>query len=231
MISKRRRLQRDVAPDYVRQRDLFSPGRFAAPITVIGAGATGSYATWILAKMGCRDITIYDPDVVERRNLPNQLYGPAVVGEQKVQALREMVHAGTATAIRVRPERFAGGALSGMVFLCVDTMAARRRIWERSVRGRRGVRLLVDIRMAAEGGLVYAVRPTVRREIAGYERTLHTDADAEPNPCTRRAIAPSVAVLAGVAAFTMLEYVSGRGVAGGKLLVSLRPFLTEFKAF
>ena len=58
---------------YWRQTDIVDADRLAElPVTVIGAGATGSFITLALAKMGVRHITVYDDDTVEEHNLPNQ---------------------------------------------------------------------------------------------------------------------------------------------------------------
>ena len=73
--------------DYWRQLDIFSPKNFTTSITIIGAGATGSYIAWLLAKMGCRDITVYDADKIENHNLPNQIYGIKDIGKKKVLAI------------------------------------------------------------------------------------------------------------------------------------------------
>lgn len=193
--------------DYWRQLDLFVPARFRTPITVIGVGATGSLVTWLLAKMGCADITVYDDDVVDTHNLPNQVYGVEDVGKRKVEALRERVLRETGIALQEHAARFTRGPLRGIVFLHVDSMDTTKAIWESSIRYQLDVELLIETRMAAEGGRVYVVRPTSPREVEGYEKTLYPDAEAEESPCTRRAISPTVASLAGLAVFAMLNAV------------------------
>jgi len=72
---------------YHRQLDIIHPDKLAFPITIIGAGASGSYSTLGLAKMGCTDLNIYDPDTVEAHNQPNQLYGAEYLGQPKAVAL------------------------------------------------------------------------------------------------------------------------------------------------
>lgn len=216
--------------DYVRQHDLFPPDEFATPITVIGAGALGSYVVWLLAKMGCREITVFDSDSVARHNLPNQIFGLREVRQKKVTALREVIRRDMGITIAARPVRFVRGPLHGMVFACVDSMKARRAIWESSVRRQPAVELFIDARMGAEGGRVYAVRPTVRQEVDGYEQTLYTDAEAAENPCARRAIAPTVVTIAGLAVSAMLNAVRGYRVVN-EVIVSLRPLLLLHQQF
>ena len=80
---------------YHRQLDILDPKSMDVPVTIIGAGATGSFTALSLAKMGIRNITIYDFDTVEEHNLPNQFYRQCDLGKRKVEALRE---AGAAVA-------------------------------------------------------------------------------------------------------------------------------------
>lgn len=216
--------------DYWRQLDIFSPQDFKKPITVIGAGATGSYVVWILAKMGCRDITVYDFDHIENYNLPNQIYGPAHVGRKKVDVLAEVVHSGTGIAITAVPERFEQGPLKGIVFVLTDTMESRKKIWENSLRYNLAVDLLIETRMGAEGGMVYAVEPMISRQIQGYEKTFYRDDEAEEPPCSNRAIAPTVAAIAGIAAFTMIAFVNGKPIEN-EIIFSLSPFYLTKRKF
>ena len=49
----------------VRQLDILPPEQTITPITIIGAGAIGSFVALSLAKMGFDDITVYDFDKIE----------------------------------------------------------------------------------------------------------------------------------------------------------------------
>ena len=70
---------------FQRQLDIVAPEQLAFPIVVIGAGAVGSATVVTLAKMGCSDITVWDDDLLEEHNIPNQLCKPAMVGRPKVE--------------------------------------------------------------------------------------------------------------------------------------------------
>lgn len=216
--------------DYWRQLDIFSPSKFKKSITVIGAGATGSYIVWLLAKMGCQDITVYDFDKVENHNLPNQIFGLDDIGEKKVEALAKAVNAGTDIKIKTVQKKFSKGSLKGIVFVLTDTMESRKIIWESSIRYQLKVDLLIETRMEAEGGRVYAIKPAAPKQIAAYERTLYSDAEAEESPCTRRAIAPTVATLAGIAVFTMINFANNKSFAN-EVIVSLSPIVILNKNF
>jgi hypothetical protein len=217
-------------PDYWRQLDIFAPSNFKKSITVIGAGATGSYIVWLLAKMGCKDITVYDFDMVEDHNLPNQVFGLADVGKKKVDALAKAVEAGTGIKIKAVSKKFLKGSLKGIVFVLTDTMESRKTIWESSVRYQLKVDLMIETRMEAEGGRIYAIKPAMPQHVAAYEKTLYTDAEAEESPCTRRAIAPTVATLAGMAVFTMINFANSKKFAN-EAIVSLSPLIVLSKNY
>ncbi len=224
-------MERSTSVDYWRQLDIFAPEKFKTPITVIGAGATGSYIVWLLAKMGCADITVYDFDLVEDYNLPNQIYGLDHVGMQKVRALAQAVYASNGIEIKIVPERFTAGSLKGIVFVLTDTMESRKTIWESSIRYQINVNLLIETRMEAEGGRIYAIRPSLPKQVAAYAETLYLDSEAEESPCSsRRAIAPTVATLAGMAVFTMLNFVNGKAFANEAIL-SLSPLMVLSKNY
>jgi len=228
MAKERERLVEE--PDYWRQLDIFSPSKFKTPITIIGAGATGSYITMLLAKMGCKDITVYDDDEVETHNLPNQIFRIKDVGAKKVLALAEMVLEATGTEIKAIPKKFTGGPLKGIVFALTDTMKSRKQIWDKSVKYQLSVDLLLETRMEAEGGRIYAVKPSIPAQVEAYEKTLYTDKEAVESVCTRRAIAPTVETIAGMAVFDMINFVNNKPFPNETIL-SLSPLLTLSKKF
>ena len=77
---------------FIRQKDLVNYKIFNVPITVIGVGGIGSFTVLTLAKMGFRNITIYDHDRVEQHNLPNQFYRIKDLKKYKVDALADLVY-------------------------------------------------------------------------------------------------------------------------------------------
>lgn len=177
-----------LAVDYWRQVDLVRPEQLAFPVTVIGVGGVGSPVALALAKMGCPRITLYDPDLVEPHNLPNQLYRLQDVGRPKVEALAEILRLYAPLDVSPVQEAVAGQALEGVVISAVDSMAARTAIWGGSVRFRGSVPLYLDARMGGEVGRVLAVRPADPDQVRAYEATLYADEAAVEDPCTAQAI-------------------------------------------
>lgn len=174
--------------DYWRQLDLVSPDRLRFPVTVVGVGGIGSPVALALAKMGIRRLTLYDPDVVEAHNLPNQMYRLRDVGRPKVEALAELLGELASTEVRPIREAVTDQRLEGVVVSAVDTMAARDQIWRDAIRYRGSVPLYVEARMGGEVSRVLAVRPADPDDVRFYETTLYTDQAATEDPCTAQAI-------------------------------------------
>jgi molybdopterin/thiamine biosynthesis adenylyltransferase len=173
---------------YHRQLSLVPLDRLEkARVTVIGAGAVGSFTAFTLAKMGIGKILAYDPDTVEIHNVPNQLFSIQDCGVPKVEALRDMIFHFHGVEIDIIGRKYIDQALSGIVIVAVDSMDARIAIWER-VRYNAAIELFIDSRMGAEVGRVLTVRPTDPDDVAAYEKTLHTSAEALQARCTEKAI-------------------------------------------
>ena len=179
------------------------------PITLAGAGGIGSPLALALAKMGCRRLAIYDPDVVEAHNLPNQLYRLADVGRPKVAALGELLGEFASLELETRQERVTEQALRGVVISAVDSMASRQQIWCNCVRYKVAVPLYIDARMGGEVCRVLTVNPSDPDDIAAYEATLYGDEDAAEEVCTAQAIIYNTLGVAALAANQVKRHARG----------------------
>lgn len=193
---------------FQRQLDIVSPEQLSFPIVVIGAGAIGSATVVTLAKMGCPDITVWDDDILEEVNVPNQLCKPSMVGRPKLEALRELTEDLTGVLIKAENRRYRGQKLRGVVIAAVDSMDARLAIWKR-VKLDPDVPLLIDARMGAEFARLYAVHPCNPSEIEFYESNLYTSSEAEPLPCSARSIVYCPTVVAGFIGTFIKDHATG----------------------
>ena len=194
--------QQDICPADV-MRDLH--------VTVVGCGAVGSFTALALAKMGVGSMTLYDPDKVEEHNLPVQFFANLDLGKHKVDALANQLVAMTETRITAIPEAFDGQPVHGIVVSAVDTMNARRRIWDH-VRVNSQVALYTDTRMGAMVGQVLTVRPGSPVEGKTYARTLHRQSEALEEPCTARAVIFTVLGIASTTTGIVRSFVAGEAV-------------------
>lgn len=169
--------------DTRRHMELFDPTTFTQKVTVIGAGATGSWLVLQLAKLGIQNITVYDFDIVEAHNIPNQLYGALDVGKPKVTALKEFILHQTGTTINAINERYESKRLSGYVFCMVDTMSGRDKIWKQNIKFKSAVTLYVEPRMGLDTARIYNVEPMNTDHHKRYEECFYGDDEAEVSSC------------------------------------------------
>ncbi len=190
--------------NFHRQLDVLDVPRLArTPITVIGAGAVGSFTVLALAKSGAECITVYDDDLIEAHNLPNQWYRLTDLGRPKVAALKELVREMTGVEIEIHVARFTDQSASEVTVCCVDSMDVRIALW-RALHARPA--LYIDARMGAEVGKVMCVGAFG----SWYEETLHPSSEAYRAPCTARATMYCASGLAAFIAGQVANYASDR---------------------
>ena len=71
-----------------RHGDMIKEISMDTPITIVGVGSIGSYATLALAKLGFTNILVIDDGIVEEENISPQLYRLSDIGRPKVDALK-----------------------------------------------------------------------------------------------------------------------------------------------
>ena len=196
-------------PHLVRQLDILPLEKLSEPITIIGAGAVGSFTALALAKMGFHHLTVIDPDKLEPENMNCQFYPIGLIGQPKVMALKEMIGAFADIEISTREEKYERGRFQGIVISAVDNMETRKRIWEEHKESE-GTKLVVDPRMGAEQGLLYAMNPNALRDMKSYEKTLYTDENAVTEKCTAKSTMYTVLILSGMVAKVVKDVVTNK---------------------
>jgi len=218
----------DASVRYLRQYDLLDPEKHKMPITVIGAGATGSFTVLGLAKMGFNNITVYDEDRVEEHNFPTQFFPTNSLGENKAEALKRLVKDFTDIDITAKPIFYTKEILSGVVVSALDSMSGRQLILDNCMKNRSNIELLIDPRAGAEIFRVLSVKLNNSTVLKKYKSTIHTDEQSDPIPCTARAIVYSVFLLAGVIANQIKRHVMGQELKSDILIdVSSHFFYTK----
>jgi len=209
--------------DFSRQSNVFNPAKFDTPVHVIGAGATGSWITMLLAKLGIKDITVWDFDTVGEHNLPNQLFRESYsygteddfanresdIGENKAAAIADVAFDFTGIDIKSKSTKVDGDTrgLEGIVFVLTDTMASRKEIWENCLMMNPNVKMVVETRMGLRDGRIYAVNPMNFDHVTEYEKTLYSDEDAEVSACgVSQSIAPTATFIASLAVWNVIKF-------------------------
>lgn len=218
--------------DAIRHISIFDPDLFAGKrVDVIGAGAIGSRVILALAKLGISNIHVWDFDTVAAHNIANQVFGNDDVGKLKVDAVAELVERQTGTVITKHPVKVEGGEpLGPVVFVLPDTMDSRKTIFEKSLRYRPSVALMIEVRMGTDNGRVYAINPCEPAQVKYWEGTLYTDAEAEVSACgTALSVGATADVLSGLATWYLIRWFAyASGVADTQApewstIIGLRP--------
>ena len=191
-----------------RQLDLLPVEKLGIPISIVGAGAIGSWTALALAKMGFADITVYDMDTIEVENMNCQFYRFSDIGKNKAEALRDLVKDFTNTEIEIVPEAYKGGLLKGIVISAVDSMDVRKLIWDNHKNKAHNTRCIIDPRMGAEIAMLFSMDPMDEQDQVSYEKSLYTDENSEQERCTAKATIYTANMLSGLVAKTVKDLVT-----------------------
>lgn len=197
--------------DFSRQANILNPEEFNKPIHIIGAGATGSWVAFTLAKMGLSNITVYDFDEVGMHNLPNQMFGLSDIDKNKALSIRNIIRRFTGFNIKARTQKVEGGQpLQGIVFMLTDTMKSRKDIYNMSIKNNPNIDLLIETRMDLRGGRIYAIDPKNRYMCKQYEGTFYSDDEAEISACgISQTVLPTALAITSHAIWKLLNYING----------------------
>jgi hypothetical protein len=100
-------------------------------VTLIGCGAVGSTAASFLARMGFEKFILYDPDVVEEKNIANQTFDWAHIGKAKTAAVEEQLKRINPGIKVVKRNAWAPGARTeGIIIQASDSIEVRRQLFE-----------------------------------------------------------------------------------------------------
>lgn len=224
----------NAALNFSQQEKLF-PSNAAKPVTLVGAGSVGSNAADILARIGVTDITAYDADAIESHNIPPSLYRIDDLGRYKVDALAEILRDAVGVSIRAKRVMYGDerpiARLKGSVLACVDTMGARKTIWD-AAKKNPFVDILVDTRVATQFRSIFFINPCDPSDIDYYEHFLaYGDEEAAPQLCGFHNIATIARVVAGEAVDGLANFwVSGRKVRHFEGVIGQQLFFPQEEA-
>lgn len=172
--------------DHTRHSGIFDANNLH--VVLVGAGGIGSATGLGIAKMGVASLDIWDFDKIDVENISTQMYPVSGVGSHKAFALVNMLEI-FADDVDFEAFSFAvegSDVLNGhIVISAVDSIAARKAIWEAAKRGNQ--RYYLDARMSSEVFQLFAV--DMQSDTSWYEGLLKDqhDEDIPDEPCTAKA--------------------------------------------
>ena len=195
--------------------EFFKPEDCKGRVHIIGCGAVGSTVAENIARLGVTDISLYDFDTVDSKNIANQMFTEKDIGKLKVEAVARMI-------CRINPD-IRGGLylyengytdqnLSGHVFLCVDNIDLRRKICEDN-RMNQNILSVYDFRMGLTDGQHYAAdwsKSEDRDRLLGTMNFSHAEAAAETpvSACNQvLSVAPTVRALVAFGVANFMNFV------------------------
>lgn len=203
-------------PHLIRQWDLIPQQALQTPVTIIGAGAIGSFVALQLAKMGMENLEVWDHDAVSVENMSCQFYRFKDIGKPKVEALGEIIHDFTGVDVDENHCRWVPGnalATSGIVVLAVDSMETRREIFNMMAENFYFVTHVIDPRMGAEFAAMYVMQPQILKDQQSYQKTLHTDEESVQERCTAKSTIYTANLLSGLVVKAIKDIIVGNHYA------------------
>jgi len=149
-------------------QDILEPVRLFIPsgtlhvnFTIIGCGALGRATAELLVRSGAQSLTLYDHDVVERRNLSLQHFSEADVGKAKTVALADCLKRELPSLdLQFTPHTcdYFSQPLTDVVIATPDNIEARQDVMKEASASDH-VHLLVDGRTHMDSAQIFTVRP------------------------------------------------------------------------
>lgn len=159
--------------DLNKSFEFFDPTKDSARCHIIGCGSVGSTVAENLVRCGVTNLTLWDFDKVESKNIVNQMFRDSDIGRPKTEALRDIlveINPDVSTSVVLKSEGWQGENVSGYIFLAVDSIELRKKILEKHMVSP-FVKAVFDFRTLLESAQHYAADWS---DLAQRERLLKT---------------------------------------------------------
>lgn len=204
--------------DIIKHLSIFDPKQVQGNIGIVGVGALGSAVAIQLTKLGLTNLVLFDHDKVEDHNLPNQiLYGPDHIGMFKASAAAGVIEQLTgylpqAEIMPVQQQHDLRSEGITHVFVCVDSMAARKTIFQNAVYLNPAISYYNEGRMSSTTGTFFGFNPMKLATSKGYMRDhLYSDDEVTLDRAvcgTVLSVGPTAMMLACNMVWHFMEYIN-----------------------
>lgn len=182
---------------YFRQRNLYLPSEHNRHATIIGCGSLGSVIACLMAKLGVENFTLYDADRVEEHNLPNQAFYPGQVGQNKSEALKQLIETiNPQASVFHIPEFYTQDFRieEGVVVNAPDCMDARQLVAEQAPLKS----FIIDVRSGTDSYNVLMCDKSTQ-DWDYYKTTFFKNEEAQGTDCNAQSIVYSSHLIAAIA--------------------------------
>lgn len=204
--------------DLSKSYEYFQPEKDSSKIHIVGCGSVGSTVAENLARMGVTKFVLWDFDVVESKNVVNQMFTQNDVGRPKVDALKDIllaINPDIEKDIDLQPKGWKGKIMSGYIFLCVDNIDLRREIVEKHMDSP-FVKAVFDFRTGLENAQHYAAdwsNIKMKSDLLASMDFSHEEAKEETpvSACNiTLGVCPTVRVICAYGVSNFINFVRGR---------------------
>lgn len=191
----------DTNVNFLRHSAFFGPeDSHDKTLNIIGVGATGSWVGYLAAKMGWQNFQIWDADIVESHNLPNQIYDFNQIGKLKTEAFKEnLLKFNPDINVITHDEFYASkdhrNLIEDYVFVGVDTLSARKDILA-GLKHHMLVEAIFESRMGFQHAEINFLNPANGSDVETYLALLKTDEEVPESACNARIITTLTCVVA-----------------------------------
>lgn len=198
--------------------EYFKPEAVKGTCHIIGCGSVGSTVAELLARMGVREMTLYDFDKVEEHNIVNQMFTSHHIGDNKAEALREIltdINPELEDYVKVDTQGYTEDTnLNGYVFLCVDNIDLRRQICQENMYNSQ-IKAVFDFRTRLEDATHYAIEWNIKGATSLIKTMNYTHEEAhEATPVSACGIvlgvAPTVRAVCTTGVCNFINYIKGK---------------------
>lgn len=183
--------------------------------TIVGVGATGSYAAFFLGRLGIPNFNLIDPDIVEEHNLGSQMFSKEHFSDYKCNAVEDILQStcnpkSILTEVRRIEDlsEYLPLNVSNIVLSTLDSMSGRKFLFEKFIQENcEKNSIFFDSRIGAELWEVYVVPKNNQEAIERYKETLFSDEEGNTGACNFQQSSHSAAGAAIQIAETITQWV------------------------
>ncbi len=199
--------------DLTKISDFFDPTKVQGKVHIIGCGAVGSTLAENLARAGIDNFVLYDFDRVESKNVVNQMFAAADIGQFKVNAVERIIKSINPDAsVRKRPSGWNGEVVSGYVFMCPDSIEIRQRI-ARTIKDSPFVKGVFDFRTALTSAQHFAADWSDKDQRDAFISSMDFSGDEVQEVTTAcgetLGVAPTVRVIVAYGVANFMNFIKG----------------------
>jgi hypothetical protein len=200
------------SPSFLRHAGWFGP-EDAKTLNIVGVGATGSHIGLYAAKMGFHNFRVWDADIVESHNLPNQIYDTEHIGMRKVDAFKAVLQRFNPEVKVETHDYFFDSShkdlLNGPMVLTVDTMSARKESLS-TFKLNYKVNNVFETRLGFDFGELNIIDNMNVNEADSWFSCLRSDSELEEGPCNLRICTTLVSMVSSYTVHCICAMLSSR---------------------